>query len=103
MNSPASHSHARPDTPMSVAADQDSATVTAHLAVSTKSLAKMLDISARSLDRADAAGLIPSPIYVGGAKRFRIDGPTGIKAWLAAGCPRREQFEGGHMKLSEAQ
>ncbi|OWY70398.1 hypothetical protein B7486_16550 [cyanobacterium TDX16] len=79
---------------MSVAADQDSAMPTALLAVSTKRLAELLDMSPRSVDRMDAAGQLPTPIYCGSSKRFILDGPRGVRAWLEAGCPKREDFEG---------
>lgn len=54
----------------------------------------MLDVSPRSVDRADAAGQLPSPVFIGGSKKFLLEGSRGIRAWLLAGCPRREDFEG---------
>lgn len=64
------------------------------LTVGTRKLAAMLDVSPRSVDRADAAGQLPSPVFIGGSKKFLLEGSRGIRAWLLAGCPRREDFEG---------
>ena len=63
------------------------------LAVDAKRLAEMLCVSVRHVERLDSAGKIPAGIYLGKAKRWILDGPNGIRAWLAAGCPDRVQFK----------
>ncbi len=38
----------------------------------------------------DAAGLIPRPIRIGRSTLWR---PDELRAWIAAGCPRRKEWE----------
>lgn len=38
----------------------------------------------------DAGGLIPRPIRIGRSTLWRCDE---LKAWVAAGCPRRKEWE----------
>jgi excisionase family DNA binding protein len=47
-------------------------------------LAKLLNISIRTLWRLRAGGKLPAPVRLGGSVRWR---PVEIEAWLAAGCP----------------
>jgi len=35
-------------------------------------------------------GKLPRPLKIGGAVRWRLDE---IRAWLAAGCPNRQEWE----------
>jgi predicted DNA-binding transcriptional regulator AlpA len=56
------------------------------LLVTAKVVARLLNVSTRSLWRMKSAGNIPSPVRVGSAVRWRIDE---IKAWIAAGCPKQ--------------
>ena len=63
------------------------------LAVDSKRLAELLCVSVRHVERLDSAGKIPAGIYLGKAKRWLLDGPNGIRAWLAAGCPDRVRFK----------
>jgi predicted DNA-binding transcriptional regulator AlpA len=60
------------------------------LLLKKQGLGIVLDMSRRSIDRKDAAGLIPRPVNLAGSKRWRRDE---IKAWIAAGCPPRKQRE----------
>ena len=63
-------------------------TQVAEYCVSIKSLAKMLDVSVRHVERMQAAGKLPPPIRLGRSKRWRIED---IFAWLDDGCPFRSE------------
>lgn len=65
------------------------------LAIDVRQLAKLLGISPRHVERLDEDGKLPSPIRLGRAKRWPLDGPAGIREWLAQGCPARETMKGG--------
>lgn len=60
------------------------------LLVDIKQLAALLARSVASLERDQAAGRLPAPVYVGGSKRWRR---AEVEAWVAAGCPRRAAWE----------
>jgi len=60
------------------------------IAVDANQLAEMLGLSVRTVRRLDCSGKLPRPVRIGGAVRWRRDE---IDAWLAAGCPDREQWE----------
>ncbi|NLE38407.1 MAG: helix-turn-helix domain-containing protein [Pirellulaceae bacterium] len=55
------------------------------------SLAAYLDTSTKTIRRMDQAGRLPSPIRIGRGLRWRRDE---IDAWLAAGCPARDEWRG---------
>jgi predicted DNA-binding transcriptional regulator AlpA len=38
----------------------------------------------------DSAGLIPRPVRIGRSTLWRVDE---LKSWIAAGCPRRAEWE----------
>jgi predicted DNA-binding transcriptional regulator AlpA len=40
-----------------------------------------------------SAGRSPAPVRVGGCVRWPLDGPGGLRAWIAAGCPDRRTWE----------
>ena len=70
------------------------ATELSPLAVDAKDLGAMLRLSVRTVRTMDAAGKLPRPLRLNGrAVRWVLDGPTGIRAWLVAGAPNRQQFE----------
>jgi predicted DNA-binding transcriptional regulator AlpA len=60
------------------------------LLVSASTVARMLNISTRSLWRLRSAGVLPPPVRLGGTVRWRIDE---IKNWIAAGCPPEKSHE----------
>jgi len=61
------------------------------LLVSARKAAALIDVSASTWARLQAAGKIPRPIKLtGGTVRWRIDD---LRAWAAAGCPNRKRFE----------
>ena len=50
----------------------------------------MIDKSSRSVRRLGSAGLLPRPVKVGGAVKWRV---AEIEAWVCAGCPDRATWE----------
>lgn len=66
---------------------------TTALAVDARHLADLLDLSLRTIRSKDAAGKLPRAIRIGSAKRWVLDGPNGIRAWLEKGAPDRRTFE----------
>ena len=50
----------------------------------------MLGAGVRTVRTWDAAGKLPSPIRLGGKVVWRVDE---IRAWLAAGAPRRAEWQ----------
>lgn len=53
-------------------------------------LANLLHCCRRTIYRRDDAGEIPAPVRIGRQVRWRTDE---VKAWLDAGCPRRDHWE----------
>ena len=47
-------------------------------------------VSPRTWQSWDAAGRIPQPIRIGRSTFWRVDE---LRAWVAAGCPRRKEWE----------
>jgi predicted DNA-binding transcriptional regulator AlpA len=76
----------RPDG-MTVAAERPTAD---KLLADIESLSYMLDWSIRTTRRKHAAGLIPRPIRIAGAVRWRV---SEIQEWVAVGCPDRRRWE----------
>ncbi|QOJ03675.1 MAG: helix-turn-helix domain-containing protein [Planctomycetia bacterium] len=74
--------------------DSNISTPTALLAITTEELAELLRVSIRHIQRQESAGKIgPKPVRFGKSKRYVLDGPNGIRAWLAAGAPDRREWE----------
>ncbi len=71
------------------------------LLVGAKRAAVLCGKSLRTWRAWDAAGWIPRPVRLGRSTLWRLDE---LKAWAAAGCPRREEWEllkeKGRMALS---
>ncbi len=63
------------------------------LAVSSPGAAQIVGISDRQWGWLDEAELVPEPVRIGQCKRWVIDGPGGLRAWLAAGCPARARWK----------
>ena len=59
------------------------------LVVDARRLAKLLDAGVRTVRTWDAAGKLPAPIRLGGKVVWRVDE---IRDWLAAGAPRRDEW-----------
>jgi len=66
------------------------------LVVGTRGVARMLGVSQRHIERLDSAQLIPRPVWIGRAKRWRF---ADIQAWLAADCPDRQTWEQRHKSI----
>jgi predicted DNA-binding transcriptional regulator AlpA len=62
----------------------------AGLLIDIQVLSGLLDRSVASLERDQAAGRLPAPVYVGGSRRWRR---AEIVAWVAAGCPTRVRWD----------
>lgn len=60
------------------------------LLIAAAQVAKMLQISTRTLWRLNSAGSLPAPVRLGGAVRWRLEE---IKIWIARGCPKAEARE----------
>ena len=58
--------------------------------ICAESLARMLDVSVRTLWRLRNSGKLPLPIKLGGSVRWRT---SEILAWVSAGCPALEEWE----------
>ena len=58
--------------------------------ICAESLARMLDVSVRTLWRLRNSGKLPLPIKLGGSVRWRT---SEILAWVAAGCPGLKEWE----------
>ncbi len=60
------------------------------LLVTAKQAARMCGRSLRTWRTWDSCGLIPQPVRMGRATLWRVDE---LKAWVEAGCPRRDKWE----------
>jgi predicted DNA-binding transcriptional regulator AlpA len=60
------------------------------LLLTADQIAPMFGKSARTWRNWDIAGLIPRPVRIHRSTYWRLDE---ISAWIAAGCPRRPQWE----------
>ena len=60
------------------------------LLVTAKQAAEICGKSLRTWRTWDAAGLIPRPVRIGRSTLWRLDE---LREWVAAGCPRREEWE----------
>jgi len=70
--------------------DRDFAVDTPRLLVDAKTAAVMCAKSLRTWRTWDSAGWIPRPVRIGRSTLWRADE---LRAWVAAGCPRREEWE----------
>lgn len=60
------------------------------LLVPAKAACRMCGKSLRTWRTWDSAGLIPQPVRIGRSTLWRVDE---LKSWVAAGCPRRAEWE----------
>lgn len=60
------------------------------LLVTAKQAAAMCGKSLRTWRTWDAAGWIPRPVRIGRSTLWRVDE---LREWIAAGCPRRNEWE----------
>jgi len=61
------------------------------LMVTARQAAEMCGKSLRTWRAWDSAGWIPRPVRIGRSTLWRMDE---LQAWVAAGCPRRTEWEG---------
>ena len=59
------------------------------IAVDTETLAAMLAVSIRHIQRMDASGRLPRAVKIGRSKRWSV---KEINEWLEAGCPNRKTW-----------
>jgi excisionase family DNA binding protein len=71
--------------------------VTEPLLISVNELAQTLGVSTRTAWRLNSSGGIPSPIPVGGLKRWRREE---IVDWITVGCPARRDWRWRRAKQS---
>ena len=67
------------------------------LLLRAQELARLLNISLRTLWRLHSAGALPRPLRLGAAVRWRADD---IKQWIAAGCPGPSACDNGPTRNS---
>lgn len=60
------------------------------LLLSAARVARLLEISERTLWRLRSAGKLPRPVQVGGSVRWRAEE---IRRWIDAGCPPLREWE----------
>jgi len=60
------------------------------LLVTARKAAEMCGRSLRTWRTWDAAGWIPQPVRIGRSTLWRVDE---LREWVAAGCPRRAEWE----------
>ncbi len=58
--------------------------------IPAETVAKLLDISTRTLWRMRSAGTLPPPVKLGGVVRWRLDQ---LVEWIESGCPADHHFE----------
>ena len=65
------------------------------LLVPAVELARIMQISTRTLWRMRSAGQLPDPVRLGGTVRWRVDE---IKNWIAEGCPPQREGNNGRSR-----
>lgn len=60
------------------------------LLITARTAARLCGKALRTWRAWDAAGLIPRPVRIGRSTLWRSDE---LRAWAAAGCPRRREWE----------
>ena len=74
----------------STAPNLDNTTQANALLLRASAAAAICSVSERTWRSWDAAGKIPQPIHVGRSTLWRTEE---LRAWIAAGCPRRKEWE----------
>jgi excisionase family DNA binding protein len=69
------------------------------LLLRAQELARLLNISLRTLWRLHSARALPQPMRLGAAVRWRMDE---IKQWIAAGCPSLPECDNSRTKNSRS-
>ena len=58
--------------------------------LSTKTVAKVLSLSSRTVHRLNSSGLIIKPLRISGSVRYS---QSELMAWIEAGMPRRSEWQ----------
>ena len=75
------------DTPKRLGTDANDLSA---LLLTTSQAAALCGRSLRTFRTWDAAGRIPQPVRIGRSTLWRAEE---LRAWVAAGCPRRQEWE----------
>jgi predicted DNA-binding transcriptional regulator AlpA len=62
----------------------------AQLLLTAREAAALCSRTLRTWRSWDAAGVIPRPVHIGRSTLWRVDE---LREWVAAGCPRRQEWE----------
>ena len=73
-----------------------------HLLLSAGQAAALCGVSRRTWWALHAAGKTPLPVRLGRRTLWRASGPGGLEAWVAAGCPPRDRWDGGKTARASA-
>ena len=65
------------------------------LLVDAKATAKLCGVSTRTWWALHSAGKTPLPVRLGRRTLWKLQGPDGLTAWIAAGCPARDRWRAG--------
>lgn len=68
------------------------ATASQPLAVAASEAARLCGVSRALWWRLHASGRCPLPIHINRRTLWLVEGPSGLRAWLEAGCPSRDVF-----------
>ena len=63
------------------------------LAVPATEAARMCGFSRSGWWKLHSKGMCPRPIRLGRKTLWAVDGPNGLRAWVAAGCPSLDKWE----------
>lgn len=88
------HTGASPARPNAIGSEGRAGPPAEPLLATASQVAKLLQISTRTLWRLLSGGKVPEPLRIGGAVRWRLDE---MKHWIAVGCP--EPSESSKRKL----
>lgn len=77
------------------ASDIELVAVSEPLLLTAAELARLLNVSTRTLWRLRSAGQLPQPVRFGGAVRWRLDD---VRKWIAEGCPLPQSRENERRK-----
>lgn len=70
---------------------------TESLLLTAERMAKLLDISKRTLWRLRSAGKLPRPVALGGSVRWKAEE---VRRWIDGGCPPLDEWEATHNTVS---
>jgi len=75
--------------------DRDNGEISEPVLITPAQVAKLLQISLRTLWRMRSGGQLPLPVRIGSSVRWRYDD---LKKWIAAGCPILSECNNKHRR-----